>query len=113
MLFRHPIKKRQVIPKNRIQVNQSNPLLLIPVIYVVTDHFDHNGAFWGIRFPVHAFSFYQSVVDVIQEYLEGDRYTLLKPQLQGLDLAAVLSPVIVERDRKFVEHKVVIILGVP
>jgi hypothetical protein len=72
---------------------------------MVTDNIDHEGAFWGIGFPVRAFSFNQSAVDIVEKYLEGSRLAILNAGLQRLDLALVLPAVIAERNRKSIEHK--------
>jgi hypothetical protein len=72
---------------------------------MVTDDIDHDGAFWGIGFPVRSLSFDQPAVDIVEEYLEGSGFAILNAGLQGLDLAIVLPAVVTERDWKVIEHK--------
>jgi hypothetical protein len=85
-----------MIPINRTQVSKSNPVLFIPVVNMISDDIDHEGAFWGIGFPVRAFSFNQSAVDIVEKYLEGGGFAILNARLQGFDLALVLPAVITE-----------------
>jgi hypothetical protein len=81
-------------------------LLFIPVVYLVTNSVHHDGAFWGIRFPVGASSFDHTIVDMVEEYLEFGGHPVLEPGLQGLDLAVVLPAVVSEADRKFIKHTI-------
>ncbi len=55
-----------------------NLRLFIPIINVVANDVYHDGAFWGIRFPVSASSFYETAVYVIEENLEGRGDAVLK-----------------------------------
>jgi hypothetical protein len=103
MLFRQPIKKRQHSAIKTTQVRKLT-VLLIPIIYLVTDGINHEGTFWGISFPVNAFSFNEAAVDMVEKDLEGRWESVLKPRLQRLDLTAVLFAVVTEGDWKFIEH---------
>jgi len=94
-----------MIPMNKIQESKFQPLL-IPVVYVVSNHIYHYGAFWGIRFPVRSFSFDQSIIYIVQEDLEGGGHPVLKAGLQGLDLALVLPAIVGKADREFIKHKI-------
>src|SRR5258708_7203893 len=94
-----------MIPMNKIQESKFQPLL-IPVVNMVTDDVDHDGAFWGIRLPVRSFSFVQSIIYIVQDYLEGGRHPVLKAGLQGPDLAPVLLAVIGKTDREFIKHTI-------
>jgi hypothetical protein len=71
---------------------------------MVTDRIHHDRTFWGIRFPVRPPPFDQSIINIVQEYLEGSGHPVLKPCLQGLDLTAVLLTIVGKADRKFIEH---------
>ena len=104
MLFRHPTKKRQIIPKNKTQLRKVKLVLLIPIVYLVTNSVNHEGTFWGISFPVYTFSFDEAAVDMVEKDLEGRWQSVLKPRLQRLDLTAVLFAVITESDWKSIEH---------
>jgi hypothetical protein len=90
---------------NKTQDSKFQPLL-IPVIYVVTDGVDHDGAFWGIRHPVRSFSFDQSIIYIVQDYLEGGGHPVLNAGLQGLDLTPVLLAVVGKTDREFIKHTI-------
>ena len=71
---------------------------------MITDNIDHDGTFWGIRFPVVTLSFYQSKIDIVKEYLEGSRLAVLKPGLQRPYLTEILTSVVCEPDGKLIEH---------
>jgi hypothetical protein len=73
---------------------------------MVTYDIYHDRAFWGIRFPVRPFSADETIIDIVQEDLEGSRDAVLKACLQGLDLAAVLLTVVVKINRELIEHKI-------
>jgi hypothetical protein len=81
-------------------------MLFVPVVDEVTDDVYHDRTFWGIRFPIRPFSPDKAVVDVIQEYLEGGGDAVLEACLEGLDEATVSFAVVIEVDRKFIEHKI-------
>jgi hypothetical protein len=72
---------------------------------MIANDVHHDGAFWGIRFPVSTSSFYQTAIYVIQEDLEGCGDTVQEACLEGFYFAVVVNAVIVERDRKFIKHK--------
>jgi hypothetical protein len=105
MFLTHPRNRRATIPMNKIQDSRFHPLF-IPVVYVVTDRVDHDGAFWGIRFPVRSFSFDQTIIYIVQDHLEGGRHPVLKAGLQGPDLAPVLLAVVGKIDREFIKHTI-------
>jgi hypothetical protein len=107
MLFKQPTKKRHIIPINKSQVRKLVLILLIPIIYLVTNGINHEGTLWGISFPVNTFSFNKAAVDMVKKDLEGRWKPVLKTRLQRLDLAAVLFAVVIESDWKFVEHIIV------
>jgi hypothetical protein len=73
---------------------------------MIADDVYHDRAFWGIRFPVRPFSPDKTVVDIVQEYLEGGGDAVLNTGLQGLDEAAVSLAVVIKVDREFIEHKI-------
>jgi hypothetical protein len=73
---------------------------------MISDNIHHDGAFWGIRFPVLAFPFDQSAIDIIKEDLEDRRDPVLKAALQGFDLAVIMFAVVVEADRESVKHRI-------
>jgi hypothetical protein len=104
MLFRQPTKKRHIIPKNKTQLRKVKLVLLIPIVYLVTNSLNHEGTFWGISFPVNTFSFDEAAINMVKKDLEGRWQSVLKPRLQRLDLTAVLFAVVTEGDWKFVEH---------
>jgi hypothetical protein len=79
--------------------------LFVPIVNVVYDDVNHDGAFWGIRFPIGPFSFYQTTVGVIKHNLKTGGDAVLNAGLEGLDLAAILFAVVVEADGKFIEHR--------
>lgn len=89
---------------NKNQVTQFH-FLLIPVINVIANRIHQDRAFWGIRFPVYASSPDKTIINVIQEYLEGGWHMMLHPGRKGLDEAAILLAVIVKADGKFIKHK--------
>ena len=97
----------ETMPINNTQDNQFQPVLFIPVKNVITDNINHDGTFWGIRFPVLSSSFHQAAINVIEEYLENSRDPVLEAALQGFHLAAVVYAVIVKIDRESVKHKLV------
>jgi hypothetical protein len=105
MFLTHPRNRREMIPMNKIQESKFQPLL-IPVVYVVTNRVHHDGAFWGIRFPVRSFSFDQSIIYIVQDDLEGGGHPVLKAGLQGPDLAPVLPAIVGKTDGKFIKHKI-------
>jgi hypothetical protein len=80
--------------------------LLIPVVNLVTDRIDHEGAFWGIRFPVRSPSFDQPIIHIIQDYLERGGHPVLKAGLQGLDLAAILFSIKGKVYGEFIKHTI-------
>ena len=75
---------------------------------MVTDDIDHEGAFWGIGFPVRALPFDQSAVDIIEKYLEGSGPPAESARFQRFNLAVVFLSIIVKRNWKFIEHKIVV-----
>ena len=93
------------MPINNPQDNQFQPVLFIPVKNVITDNVNHDGTFWGLRFPVLSSSFHQAAINVIEEHLENSRDPVLKAALQRFDLAVVVYTVIVKIDRESVKHK--------
>ena len=71
---------------------------------MVTNRVHHDRTFWGIRFPIGASSFDQSVIHVVEEDLKTGGHSVLQTRLQGLDLAVILPSVVSKADRKFIEH---------
>ena len=95
----------ETIPKNRIHESQFQ-LLFITIINLIADAVDHDGTFWGIRFPVGAPSFDRPIVNIIKKYLEGSGHMVLHAGLERLDLAMVLPAVVIEADRELIEHTI-------
>jgi hypothetical protein len=99
----------ETIPKKRIQESQFQ-LLFITIINLIADAVDHDGTFWGIRFPIGAPSFDRSIVYIIKKHLEGSGHPVLEASLERLYLAVVLPAVVVKTDRESIEHTIGFIL---
>ena len=82
--------------------------LFVPVVNMIANNVHHDGAFWGIRFPVHSFLFDQPIIDVVQKDLEGSGPPAKSTRFQRFDLAVVFLSIIVKRNWKFIEHKIVV-----
>jgi len=104
MLFRQPTKKRQIIPKNKTQLRKVKLVLLIPIVNMVANNVNHDGAFWGIGFPVNTIPFDEAAIDMVKKDLERRWQSMLKPRLQRLDLTAVFFAVVTEGNWKSIEH---------
>jgi hypothetical protein len=66
----------------------------------------HDGTFWGIRFPVHPSHFYQPIIDVVQEDLEGSGPPAESARFQRFDLATIFLSIVVKRNGKLIEHMI-------
>jgi hypothetical protein len=66
----------------------------------------HDGAFWGIRFPVHPFLFDQPIIDIVQKDLKGSGPPAKSTRFQRFDLAVVFLSIVVKMGNwKFIEHE--------
>jgi hypothetical protein len=72
---------------------------------MVADDIHHDGAFWGIGFPIGPPAPDEATVSIVEDDLEGRRNAVLKTGLEGFDLAVVLFAVVDKMDGKLVEHK--------
>ena len=95
----------ETMPINKNQCTQLHPILFIPVVNAISNNVYHDRTFWGIRFPVFAAPFHQTAIDIVKKHLEGRGDPVLKPTQQRFDLAIIVLAVIIEIDRKSVEHK--------
>jgi hypothetical protein len=73
---------------------------------VIPDNFHHERALWGIGFPIGAPPFDQTIIHVVEKYLESRRNAVLDTGVQGLDIATIMLAVVVELDRELIEHKI-------
>src|ERR1700754_4194263 len=94
-----------VMRKERKARTKRDAILFVPIVNVISNYFHHDRTFWGIRFPVGSFSADQTVVNVVQKYLERSRNAVLKTCVEGLDQPAVALAVVIKIDREFIEHK--------
>ena len=85
-----------------------NLCLFVPIVNMIAYNVHHDGTLWGIRFPVHPFHSDQPIIDVVQEDLEGSGPPAESARFQRFNLAVVFLSIIVKRNWKFIEHKIVV-----
>jgi hypothetical protein len=89
-----------------------NLRLFVPIVNMIAYNVHHDRTLWGIRFPVHPFHLDQPIINVVQKDLEGSGPPAKRTRFQRFDLAVVFLSIIVKRNWKFIEHKIVISFNV-
>ena len=85
-----------------------NLRLFVPIVNMIAYNVHHERTLWGIRFPVHPFHLDQPIINIVQKDLEGSGSPAKSTRFQRFDLAVVFLSIIVKRNWKFIEHKIVI-----
>jgi hypothetical protein len=83
-----------------------NLSLFVPIVNMIAYNIHHNGAFWGIRFPVHPSHSDQPIIDVVQNDLEGSRPPAESARFKRFDLATIFLSIVVKRNGKLIEHMI-------